>query len=71
MQKKESDANFLTKFTKLSGYSIAYTGMGYVGFYKFTMEFNKPTIFVTTIEPGVYPKPVSAAIVDHAFDYFF
>ena len=70
-KRKEWDANFLKKFTQLSGYSIAYTGMGYVGFYKLTMEFEKETIFVTKVDPGVYPKPVAAAIVDHALDYFF
>lgn len=44
--------------------------MGYVAFYKLKMEFDNPMRFDGKIEAGLYPKPVSAAIVDQALDYF-
>ena len=68
---RERVANFLKKCTQLSGYGIAYTGIGYVSFCKLTMAFNKYTSFFPKIWPGVYQKQVSAAIVDDALDYFF
>lgn len=69
-QGKEHDETFLKKMTKLSGYGVPYTGTGYVGFYKLTMEFNRPTMCVAKVEPGTYDRPMSAAYVDYALEYF-
>ena len=70
-QDKEYSDSFLRNLTELSGYSVAYTGMGHVGFYKLKMEFNKPMEFVAKIQPGMRSRPLSAAYVDYALDYFF
>ena len=70
-QDKGYSAEFLRTVTQLSGYSVAYTGMGHVGFYKLNMNFNKPMDFVAKIKPGVHYKPLSATYVDYAMEYFF
>lgn len=70
-QNKEDDETFLKKMTTLSGYGVPYTGDGYVGFYKLTIEFNKQTSFRAKVRPGTHDRPISAAYVDYALDYFF
>lgn len=35
---------------QISGYGLAYTGVGFVGFYKLQVKFGKPMEFVTKIE---------------------
>lgn len=67
---KVHDETFLKNMMKLSGYSVSYTGVGHVGFYKLNIEFNKPISFVAKIQPGVYDRPISAAYVDYALEYF-
>ena len=68
---KEHDETFLKQMTTLSGYSVPYTGEGYVGFYKLTMEFNERITFRAMVQPGIYDRPISAAYVDYALEYFF
>lgn len=68
---KEHNETFLKKMMTLSGYGVPYTGEGYVGFYKLTMEFNKQTTFRAIVEPGIYDRSTSAAYVDYALEYFF
>ena len=45
--------------------------MGYLSFYKLTMEFGTRPILTAKYEPAVRAKPVSAALMDQALDYFF
>ena len=68
---KEHDETFLKKMTMLSGYGVPYTGEGYFGFYRLTVEFNKQTTFRAMVQPGIYDRPISAAYVDYALEYFF
>ena len=70
-KENQISSEFVRKMKKLSGYSIAITGMGYFGFYKLTMEFGTRPILTAKYEPVVRAKPVSAALVDQALDYFF
>ena len=62
---------FLVKIEKLSGYSIAYTGSGYFGFYKLIIDFGNPMEFVKKVPLNDYLRPYAASYVDFALDYFF
>ena len=64
------DETFLKSMTKLSGYNVSYTGAGHVGFYKLNIEFDKPMQYVAKIQPGICDRPISAAYVDYALEYF-
>lgn len=57
--------------TKLSGYSVAITGMGYFAFYKLTMQFGVGPVLTIKHLPGVRAKPEMAALVNQALEYFF
>jgi len=67
---KKYDAAFIKDVKQISGYGIAYTGMGCVGFYKLQIGFDGIMEFQTKFPLAQYPQPQSAAIVDYALDYF-
>lgn len=70
-QINEYSEEFLENMEKLSGYSVAYTGSGYFGFYKLKIRFGCPMEFVEKVSLNQRPQPSAASCVDFALDYFF
>ena len=62
---------FILKVNKFSGYGIAYTGYGHVGFCKLSIQFGHPMKFVAKIPLQTHGRPEAASYVDFALDYFF
>ena len=61
----------IKEMKELSGYCIAYTGIGYFGFYKLTMRFELGCTLTVKHLGAVRSRPVAAALVDQSLDYFF
>ena len=61
----------IEEVNELTGYGIAYTGMGHIGFYKLLMKFGEQMKFVTKIELNQRPRPSAACFVDYTLDYYF
>lgn len=66
----ENSEAFIRKVDKVIGYGAAYTGMGHVACYKLEVQFGHVMEFVTKVDLQHYSRPTSAAIIDHALDYF-
>ena len=69
-KEKKCNAAFIKDVKQISGYGVAYTGMGCVGFYKLQIKFDEVMEFEEKIPLAQYRQPDSAAIVDFAIDYF-
>ena len=68
--KEKYDASFIKDVTQISGYGVAITGIGSVGFYKLKIKFDELMQFETKFPLAQHCQPESAAIVDYALDYF-
>ena len=66
----EYDSAFIKDVTQISRYSVAYTGMGSVGFYKLSIKFDELMEFEARIPLEQRHQPDAAAVVDFAIDCF-
>lgn len=65
------DEAYIQGVEKVSGYGVALTGMGFVGFYKVLMKFGEPMKFITKVRLNQRPQLSAACLVDFSLDYFF
>ena len=56
---------------QVTGYGIAYTRSGDVGFYKLEMKFGETTKIYTKVPIARRIRVYAAALVDHLLDYYF
>ena len=68
---EEYDEMSIVTIDRITGYGIAYTGFGDVGFFKLEMKFGEQTKVITKCELQQRPQQYAAALVDHLLDYFF
>ena len=66
----EYDSAFIKDVTQISRYSVAYTGMGSVGFYKLSIKFDELIEFEARIPLEQRHQSDAAAVVDFAIDCF-
>lgn len=61
----------IRKVNQVTGYGIAYTESGDVGFYKLKMTFGENTKICTKVPIARRIQVYAAALVDHLLDYYF
>lgn len=64
------DEAFIRNVDCVVGYGAAYTGSGYIGFYKVELKFGHTTKFVVKLKLEEYSRPTAAAFLDAILDYF-
>ncbi|XP_065882461.1 uncharacterized protein [Dysidea avara] len=70
VEKLESfSENDLCDVKEITGYGIAYTNHGEVGFFKIVMKFHEQTTITTKIPIASRTRPTAASIVDDVLDY--
>ena len=70
-REKQVTWQFLKKLERLSGYGVGITGMGHFDFIKLVMDFKEGSYYFCKHEQGERAKPLMAALVDQALDYYF
>ena len=68
MQRKNISTERITQMKELSSYCVAYTGGGYFGLFKVTLQFGSGCTITVKRIFGECKKP---ALVDQSLDYFF